>query len=361
MTDRKRIVRWLLCAAVSLLCGGAAWAQNSTSTLVFDTCEWDFGTFREEEGKVSHTFTFTNTGRYPVVIEQVKADCGCTAVNYDRAPVRPGGTGTIEVVFDPDRFAGRFTKGVTVFSDGGRNRNLLKVTGTVIGRPLTLEERYPFPLAEGVRAEAMHEAFGYVENGTVRSMAFGLVNTGRKAVTLSFVPVGGTGRLQVAAPQRLAPGQEAMVTLTYDLRGGEPLYGMLSDRVAVTIDGRRSELPVTTNAIGIEPTEEMTAVCEVTPVSHFFGIVEAGSDCTVEVWIANRGRGPMHIRGLQVRRGTTATLTDGTVVEAGRSVRVTVTLHVSEEAYGRVAGGLSFVVNDPARPFREIRLTAETD
>ena len=153
----------------------------------------------------------------------------------------------------------------------------------------------------------------------------------------------------------------AMVTLTYDLRGGEPLYGMLSDRVAVTIDGRRSELPVTTNAIGIEPTEEMTAVCEVTPVSHFFGIVEAGSDCTVEVWIANRGRGPMHIRGLQVRRGTTATLTDGTVVEAGRSVRVTVTLHVSEEAYGRVAGGLSFVVNDPARPFREIRLTAETD
>ena len=35
----------------------------------------------------------------------------------------------------------------------------------------------------------------------------------------------------------------AMVTLTYDLRGGEPLYGMLSDRVAVTIDGRRSELP----------------------------------------------------------------------------------------------------------------------
>ena len=200
-----------------------------------------------------------------------------------------------------------------------------------------------------------------LENGTVRSMAFGLVNTGRKAVTLSFVPVGGTGRLQVAAPQRLAPGQEAMVTLTYDLRGGEPLYGMLSDRVAVTIDGRRSELPVTTNAIGIEPTEEMTAVCEVTPVSHFFGIVEAGSDCTVEVWIANRGRGPMHIRGLQVRRGTTATLTDGTDVEAGRSVRVTVTLHVSEEAYGRVAGGLSFVVNDPARPFREIRLTAETD
>ena len=149
MTDRKRIVRWLLCAVVSLLCGGAAWAQNSTSTLVFDTCEWDFGTFREEEGKVSHTFTFTNTGRYPVVIEQVKADCGCTAVNYDRAPVRPGGTGTIEVVFDPDRFAGRFTKGVTVFSDGGRNRNLLKVTGTVIGRPLTVEERYPFPLAEG--------------------------------------------------------------------------------------------------------------------------------------------------------------------------------------------------------------------
>ncbi len=361
MADRKRIGRWLVCMAVALIGSGAAWAQNSTSTLVFDTCEWDFGTFREEEGKVSHTFTFTNTGRYPVVIEQVKADCGCTAVNYDRAPIRPDSTGTIEVVFDPDRFAGRFTKGVTVFSDGGRNRNLLKVTGTVIGRPLTTEERYPFPLADGVRAEAMHEAFGYVESGTVKSMAFGIVNTGRKAVTLSFAVSGGTGRLHVAAPQRLAAGEEGMVTLTYDLRGGQPLYGMISDRVEVTIDGRRSELPVTANAIAIEPTDSMAAVCEVSPVSHDFGLVEEGDDYTVQVRIANRGRGTMRIRGVQVRRGTTATLADGVTVEAGRSVKVAVTLHVSEEAYGRVSGGLSFVVNDPARPFREIRLTAETD
>lgn len=361
MADRKKIVRWLCGMAVSLICCGTAWAQNSTSTLLFDAYEWDFGTFREEEGKVSHTFTFTNTGRYPIVIELVKADCGCTAVNYDRAPIRPDSTGTIEVVFDPARLSGRFSKGVTVISDGGRNRNLLRVTGTVIGRPLTVEERYPFPLAEGVRAEAMHEAFGYVENGTVKSMAFGVVNTGRKPVTLAFTVATGSGRLQVAGPQRLEPGEEGMVTLTYNLRGGEPIYGMLADRVTVTINGTRGDLPVTTNAIAIEPAAGRTAQCEVAPASRNFGIVRAGSDCIVRVRITNRGRGPMRIRGVQLRRGTSATLREGTVVEAGCSVEVTLTLHVSEEAYGRVAGGVSFVVNDPQRPFREIRLTAETN
>ena len=43
----------------------------------------------------------------------------------------------------------------------------------------------------------------------------------------------------------------------------------------------------------------------------------------------------------------------------GTSLAVPVTLKISEEAYGTESGGVSFVVNDPARPFREVRLGAD--
>jgi hypothetical protein len=46
-------------------------------------------------------------------------------------------------------------------------------------------------------------------------------------------------------------------------------------------------------------------------------------------------------------------------VRPGTSLAVPVTLKISEEAYGTESGGVSFVVNDPVRPFREVRLGAD--
>ena len=174
--------RAVLLTAALLVCA-AGWAQNSISALVFDEYEWDFGTLREVDGPVSHLFSFTNTGTGAAVITRIKVDCACTAVDYSREPVKPGGRGSVEVVFDPANYSGKFSKSVTVYSNG--NRNLLTVKGTVIGRPRSVEEEYPFALAGGVRAEAMHVAFGYVENGSAESVAVGVVNTGETETVLS--------------------------------------------------------------------------------------------------------------------------------------------------------------------------------
>ena len=192
--------RAVLLTAALLVCA-AGWAQNSISALVFDEYEWDFGTLREVDGPVSHLFSFTNTGTGAAVITRIKVDCGCTAVDYSREPVKPGGRGSVEVVFDPANYSGKFSKSVTVYSNG--NRNLLTVKGTVIGRPRSVEEEYPFALAGGVRAEAMHVAFGYVENGSAESVAVGVVNTGETETVLSVRAGYGSGRLTIAAPERL--------------------------------------------------------------------------------------------------------------------------------------------------------------
>ena len=73
----------------------AATAQKEPqyiSSFKYDKRVHDFGTIKEKDGKVSHTFTFTNTSILPVVISDVNSWCGCTTAEYTKTPILPGKT-----------------------------------------------------------------------------------------------------------------------------------------------------------------------------------------------------------------------------------------------------------------------------
>ena len=62
-----------------LFATGCTAGQNKVrSVLKFTEEVWNFGRIEELDGPVSHTFTFTNTSKKPVVIEDVSVSCGCT-------------------------------------------------------------------------------------------------------------------------------------------------------------------------------------------------------------------------------------------------------------------------------------------
>ena len=82
MTARRHILLTLLA-----LCAFATAAQ---AQLVFTPDTWDFGTIRETDGRVSHTFTGENRGNTPVVILDVVTTCGCTVPQFTKRPIRPG-------------------------------------------------------------------------------------------------------------------------------------------------------------------------------------------------------------------------------------------------------------------------------
>jgi Protein of unknown function (DUF1573). len=84
--------------------------REGKAVLHFDATVWNFSHIREAEGKVSHTFHFTNVHTSPIVIEEVISTCGCTVPVYSKQPVRPGGTGTVTVTFDPKGRTGFFLK-----------------------------------------------------------------------------------------------------------------------------------------------------------------------------------------------------------------------------------------------------------
>ncbi|WP_203257800.1 DUF1573 domain-containing protein [Hyunsoonleella ulvae] len=96
----------------------------------FETEVVDYGTIIQGSDGTK-VFTFTNTGKAPLVISEVKTSCGCTVPSYSKAAILPGKQGELEIKYDTKRL-GSFTKTITVISNAKVIKKTLKIKGTVV-------------------------------------------------------------------------------------------------------------------------------------------------------------------------------------------------------------------------------------
>ncbi|WP_028898190.1 DUF1573 domain-containing protein [Prevotella sp. HUN102] len=108
-----------------------AMAQNQ-SEIKFDKVNHNFGTFSESTPIQKVTFTFTNTGKAPLVINQVVASCGCAVPRYDKKPIAPGQKGSIDITYNGQgKFPGHFKKSITVRTNGKTEMTRLYIEGVM--------------------------------------------------------------------------------------------------------------------------------------------------------------------------------------------------------------------------------------
>ena len=124
----KKIVTILV---LLVTCFTLASAQGQAE-IKFDRLSHNFGTFFETRPVQKSTFTFTNIGKTPLVINQVAASCGCTIPRYDKRPIAPGQKGSIEVIYNgKGMFPGHFKKSITVRTNGKVEMTRLYIEGTM--------------------------------------------------------------------------------------------------------------------------------------------------------------------------------------------------------------------------------------
>ena len=114
----KNMKRVLFALLLTVLTFGYASAQKEAK-IKFDKTTYNFGDFSEKQPVQKCTFTFTNVGDAPLIINQATASCGCTIPKYTKKPVMPGQKGTINVTYNgKGRFPGHFKKAITVRTNG---------------------------------------------------------------------------------------------------------------------------------------------------------------------------------------------------------------------------------------------------
>ncbi|NJC24584.1 DUF1573 domain-containing protein [Neolewinella antarctica] len=77
-----------------------------------------------------HSFQFKNLTDAPIVVDNVRVGCGCTATDWEEVPVAPGAVGSINVTYDSMN-GGYFRKYVKVYFVGHRGGHKLYLTGYV--------------------------------------------------------------------------------------------------------------------------------------------------------------------------------------------------------------------------------------
>jgi len=79
----------------------------------------------------NRVFKFTNVGKSPLIISNVKGSCGCTVPTKPEEPIMPGETGEIKVKYATNRI-GPFSKTVTITSNAYESKVVLKIKGRVL-------------------------------------------------------------------------------------------------------------------------------------------------------------------------------------------------------------------------------------
>jgi len=101
--------------------------------ITFDKLIHDYGTIYKN-GDGNCEFVFTNTGKEPLVLTNVKSSCGCTVPKWPRQPILPGKTEIVKVKYATNRM-GKINKTITVHSNAKNTPITLRIVGNVAAAP----------------------------------------------------------------------------------------------------------------------------------------------------------------------------------------------------------------------------------
>ena len=199
----------------------------------FKDLTYDFGTFPEEKGKVSCSFEFTNTGKSDLIIQNVKASCGCTNPDWTKTPVKPGKKGFVEAVYNADGRPGAFNKTITVTSNAGEQ--VLTIKGEVIPKSTKVEDQFPFDM-NGFRVKSQSVQMENVEYPSSKTERLEVINHTKEPVSIYFQ--GAPAYLTIKAmPATLKANERGTIDVTLNSQAVRE-SGNISPEFTVVVNGK---------------------------------------------------------------------------------------------------------------------------
>ncbi|MCF8226072.1 MAG: DUF1573 domain-containing protein [Bacteroidales bacterium] len=348
---------------VMLACAG--YSQTRNPGISFEKSVHDFGKIREEGGKVTYSFTFVNTGGSPLLVQNVRATCGCTAPNWTREPVPPGGSGYVAATFNPAGRPNAFTKYLYVDTNSDQPMVRLTIKGEVIPKPRSIEDEYPYTIGS-LRLKSKHLAFGNIMNTEKKDFRLEVVNGSDDQIELGFERVPDHMEINFQ-PQVLKAKEKGYIVATYDATVKND-WGILIDRVNVTVNGKSERdyrLVVSANLVEdfSSLTDEDLANAPAVSVDNpevNFGKMQQNEKFEHEFVLTNNGKSTLFIRKIKASCGCTAVQPEKKQIEPGESVKIK-TVFNSAGKRGNQNKTVTIITNDPDRSSVVLRIKGEVE
>ncbi|MDN3547860.1 MAG: DUF1573 domain-containing protein [Mucilaginibacter sp.] len=123
----------MICAVILGFAFTASAQDSQKAEFKFNEEKHDFGKIPQGT-PVTTVFEFTNVGKEPLILTEVRPTCGCTIADYTKTPVKGGEKGTIKITYNAAA-AAPFNKTIVVKSNAVTPEKYLNIIGEVVAKP----------------------------------------------------------------------------------------------------------------------------------------------------------------------------------------------------------------------------------
>lgn len=350
----------LLIAAIAGLTTAAA--QNAPE-ITFKEEVHDFGTFPEESGKVTCTFEFTNTGKADLVLQNVRASCGCTTPEWTKTPVKPGESGIVTATYNATGRPGRFSKTITVTSNGGEKRLIIK--GEVTPKVPKIEDQYPFDM-DGLRIKNQNVYLNNIDYPAKKTERIQIVNTTKETINLSFSGVPSYITVK-ASPEALKPDEKGTIDLTLDSKAAKDWGSVNSEFYVVlnkkVVTDKKFKISVFSNIVenfsSLTPAQKAEAPVINVGNKINVGELNAKSKKTLKFSVTNDGKSDLIIRKGVSNNDNIKISVPTKPIKPGKKEDVKIEVNSDGMKNGKFTNNISLISNDPNKSTVNIQLEGE--
>ncbi len=311
MNSKNRL--WLILIILMLIIGAffIIYHQNQSSlppTISLSEEEWNFGKIKEDE-RPEHIFKIKNNGGQELVIDRVRAACGCTATMLSEENIQPGKEAELKVTFIPTGYKGLVTKSIYIESnDPERPKVNLSVSADV----------EPIPAPQASFSTSQWE-IGLISQGDKPTFTFLIENKGELDLIIEKIDVAEYITYNYDLPLTIASGGKGEIIFTYDSTGHE--LGAIRESIRIYCnDPRRKAFSLRIDGY---IQEKSAPALSISPVEISFNSGESSSEEVIKkVSLTNQGNQAVNITSVNTSADYFIPLKSDLTIMPGEKVEI---------------------------------------
>lgn len=197
----------------------------------------DIGTVMQENGEVVSEFFFVNKADFPIFIQDVITDCGCTAVSYTTDTLSLDRIGSVKVSYAPTGRSGLFSKMIIVKTNVDSEGDSLFLEGYNLPHPENVEKHYFNKIGDlGFNATTIN--MGNVFNNEPKVRQIDFFNFKDYPVMLNEVQTVVPAHVKVEfVPDVIPANSRGLLSLSYDGAQRND-FGYFEDSLKIVLMGK---------------------------------------------------------------------------------------------------------------------------